>query len=150
MVKMILTVPQGFNAELFCNAATAMVKDAAENEYERRCYDYTLGEMLRPHFTKDVWYLGGGEYFTPIWKKIENAKKPAPLAEEYEVNADFVDLAHLDALRRLQSICPQVELHFENCGDETNSRTVYDKDYFDENYTELFVSKSGMTQKKLA
>lgn len=113
MVKMILTVPQGFNAELFCNAATAMVKDAAENEYERRQYDYNLGEQI-----------------TTYRFNFERLNL-------FEVNADFVDFAHLDALQQLQSICPQVEFYFENDGDGENSRSAYDIDYFDENYFAL-------------
>ena len=133
MVKMILTVPKDFDAVLFCNAATSMVRDTADGEYERRDYDYNLGDMLRPHYTKDVWYLGDGAYYKPLTA----FKKPAPLAEEYEVNADFVDFAHLEALQQLQTICPQVEMHFENHCDGYNAVTPYDDDYFAENYCAL-------------
>ena len=136
MVKMILTVPKNFDAVLFCNAATSMVRDAAD-EYERRDYDYSLGEMLRPHYTKDVWYLGDGNYYVPITEKIRQSKLPTPLVEEYEVNADFVDFAHLEALQKLQTICPQIEFHFENHCDGYNAVTPYDEDYFAENYRVL-------------
>ena len=133
MVKMILTVPKNFDAVLFCNAATSMVRDAAD-EYERRDYDYSLGEMLRPHYTKDVWYLGDGNYYVPF----QNRKQYEPEeTEEYEVNADFVDFAHLVALQKLQTICPQIEFHFENHCDGYNAVTPYDEDYFAENYCAL-------------
>lgn len=137
MIHLILSVPNGFNAETFCNVATAMIRDS-QNEYDRRDYDYDLGEFVKPHYVAGdmVYSLGNNEYLQPISALIENAKKPAPLYRQYEVNADFVDMAHIEALQKLQTICPQVEIHFENCGDGKNETTAYDE-YFAENYIEL-------------
>ena len=113
MIKMILTVPHNFDAKTFGNIATAIVRDETENEYERREYDYDLGDFLHIHFAKDDHSVGTFNYY-----HLKNT-------DTYEVNADFVDIAHIAALVKLQKLFPQIEFHFENTGDGENNKFYY-------------------------
>ena len=126
MIKMILTVPRHFDAQTFCNVATSIVRDETENEYDRGNYDYDLGNFLNIHYAKgnDGW--GTFNYY--------NLKD----SDVYEVNADFVDMAHIVALMKIQKLCPQVEFHFENSGEGKNDSRYYSdfEDPFD--FNELF------------
>ena len=115
MLKMILTVPRNFDAQTFCDIATSIVRDETENEYERKRgdYDCELGIFLNRHFVKDNDGWGTFNYYN-----LKNS-------EVYEVNADFVDMAHIVALMKLQKLCPQVDFHFENSGNGKNDSRYY-------------------------
>ena len=124
MIKMILTVPHGFNAETFGNVATSMVRDS-QNEFDRRDYDYNLGDFLSVHCAKD-----DSNWITFNYYDLKGM-------DTYEVNADYVDMEHIAALMKLQKICPQVEFHFENSGNGKNDTRYFGcndscKDFFEE------------------
>ena len=118
MLMMIVRTPRDFDAVAFFNAVTSIVRDE-QNETDRLDYDFNLGEHLSIHYVPaGSWYVGDGVWYTPISVKIEEAKKPAPNFVEYEVNADFLDMACIEVIERLQTLCPEVEIHFENTGSD--------------------------------
>ncbi len=137
MVKLVLNVPAGFNAELFCNVASALVRDEAGDD--RREYDYNLGDFISRHYVAGdkVFYFGDNKYIQPMDALIEEAQKTRAYVS-YEVSTDWVDVAHLEALKKLQELCPEVEFHFENCGDGENEECPGDEEYFDNAYYDLF------------
>lgn len=124
MNKMILIVPKGFDARTFCNIATAIVRDS-QNETDRRDYDYDLGDYVQKHYVAGdkVYYFGENKYIEPISALISNSKKHASF-EMYDVEASLVDFAHIEALKKLQVLCPEVEFHFENDGDGEEYRDI--------------------------
>lgn len=134
MKMLILRVPAGFNAELYCNVATSMTRDS-QNEFDSRDYDFELGEYVRPHYVAGdrVYAFGDNEYIVPIEALM--TRKPKDF-ELYEINADWLDMALLDSLVKLQELCPEVEMWFENNGDGKNE--VVDWDYGWENYCNLY------------
>lgn len=147
MIKLILNVPIGFNVELFCNIASAMVRDKVENEYERtHGYEYNLGEYISRHYVAGdkVFYFGDNKYIQPMGALIEEAQKPRALYKIYEVNADWIDFGYIEALQKLQEFCPEVEIYFENCGDGENEEPTWlDEDFCTENLDELFKYKEA-------
>lgn len=139
MKMLVMKVPHGFNAELFCNVAMSMTRDA-QNETERTDYDFELGDHVKPHYVAGdkVYAFGNNEYIVPIEALMTRRPKEFEL---YEINADYIDMALLNSLLKLQELCPEVEFWFENNGDGENA--VVDWEYGFENYCGLF--RAGKT-----
>lgn len=113
MVQMVIRVPKGFDAELFFNIASAIVRDNAENEYEAQYYDYDLGNLIKKRI-----YAGEDAVKNAGWDDAVVWYKPfyEPATDEYIVEAYYVDAAHIEAIEKLQKLCPQVETYFEAIG----------------------------------
>lgn len=87
MVKMILTVPAGFDAVKLLNVASELYRARYGSDY-----DINLGDYASLHFDSDETSL------------------------RYEVDGELVDLRMVAILDELQELCPQVGKHFEQDG----------------------------------
>ena len=114
MLKMVLTVPRGFDVEQFCHVVSA-VSDSWKEHYD--WHDYDLSECV---FSMDSLTEG---------------------KEKYHIAAGYIDLEIIDTITEMQKICPQVEMHFE--GDGEVAKFEDDEFYYSELYFEVFKS-AGM------
>lgn len=87
MVKMILTVPAGFDAVKLLNVASELYRARFDTDF-----DIDLGDFASLHFDSDETSL------------------------RYEVDAELVDFRMVAILDELQELCPLVGKHFEQDG----------------------------------
>jgi hypothetical protein len=113
MVKMILNVPHGFNVGLFCHIVTEIVNNSRDNCGRNWKMDYDLGDLV-------------------TWRDSQSDR------DEYCLNAEWTDFEIVDAIGKLQELCP-VEVHFENDGEAEPESNFGDDYYYDACY-ELFKS----------
>lgn len=114
MIKMVLTVPHTFNAALFLDVVTDLVNSKRDNADGNYKYEYSLGDRLN-------------------WRSSE-----IPHYEEYEIDADLIDFEVIDAIKKMQELCPLVNIHFESDGTPAVKTYWQDEFYFNNACFELY------------
>lgn len=112
MLKLVLNVPNNFDAESFCHVVTALVNSGKEH-YDRT--DYDLGDCCK--WRKD--------YSTKIW-------------HEYEIDAKLIDFETIETICKLQKLCPLVDAYFENSEDSTATPKKAVPEVPDEFYADVY------------
>lgn len=87
MVKMVLTVPRGYDAVKLLNVASELYRGRYGGEY-----DIDLGDFANKRL-----------------ERVENF-------DAYEVDGELVDFRMVEILDELQTLCPQVGKYFEQDG----------------------------------
>lgn len=114
MVKMVLTVPHDFNAALFLDVVTDLVNNGRNDLDGNYKYEYSLGDRL-------------------TWRNSQT-----PFCKEYEIDADLIDFDVIDAIKKMQELCPLVNIHFESDGIPAQKTYWEDEFYFNNACYELY------------
>ena len=116
MVKLILTVPLNFNAALFLDVVTDVVNSNRDNADGNYKYEYSLGDCIN-------------------WRISQN-----PNFKEYEIDAALIDFEVIDVIKKMQELCPLVDIHCENDNAPASKTCRDDEFYYNDAYYELFKS----------
>lgn len=119
MVKMILTVPHNFNAELFFSIVTDVVNNGRDGLDGAEKYEYSLGD------------------------KLNMRRSQTPYVEEYEIDASLIDFEVVEVIQKLQELCPLTEVHCESDGVPTAQKYWDDEYYYGTAYEGLFRNSKG-------
>ena len=103
MVKMILTVPLGFDAVKLLNVASELYRGRYGSDYDVDLGDFASRRLERVKRVT-VHEIDG--------KLVERAD----YYDAYEVDGELVDFRMVAILDELEGLCPQVGKHFEQEG----------------------------------
>lgn len=106
MLKMILTVPVGYEVEKFCETALAVARNGNADDTMCAHKDFNDGYGLEPEYI----------YPSARFRTVMELDKSM-----YAIDANLVDIGMMEIFNDLQLLGCPVEIHFENDGDSYTS-----------------------------